>query len=246
MKRAALIIGNPGEPGSEGYCKGVERDLENYGGLLRSPIGGLWYDGEIEVLMRPSVAQVKDAMGRIKAADYGLAVFAGHGCERNQSTILQLRAGVEIDSDLLKLGSPRQTVILDCCRVLERPREVAREMIKAARMRAEIHPDKCRRLFDHELGEAPPGLVVMWACSPGETAGDDELRGGFYSGSVVRSGTEWATSSTVDTTSKYSVFSVVNAHTEAYQQVQRMSGGRQHPRIAKPRSETFYPFCIVA
>ena len=54
MKRRALIIGNPGEKGKEGYCAGVLKDVENYQEFLMSPVGGSWEKSEIAVRLLPS------------------------------------------------------------------------------------------------------------------------------------------------------------------------------------------------
>ena len=54
MIRRALIIGNPGTPGKENYCQGVIKDVGNYKAYLKSPLGGMWSDEEINILDHPN------------------------------------------------------------------------------------------------------------------------------------------------------------------------------------------------
>lgn len=58
MKRQALLIANPGESGASNYCEGVNRDCDSYPLFLKAPFGGAWYGNEIEILRRPSAAEV--------------------------------------------------------------------------------------------------------------------------------------------------------------------------------------------
>ena len=49
MIRKALIIGNPGDAGSDRYCRGVDNDVQNLSVFLKSPAGGAWRDDEIAI-----------------------------------------------------------------------------------------------------------------------------------------------------------------------------------------------------
>lgn len=250
MIRKALIIANPGEQGKEGYCAGVLRDIDNYTKFLTSPIGGFWRSDEIRILREPSSAGVKDEVRSIALADYSLTVFCGHGYHSSttNSTVVVLRPGVDLDSAELRRGANKHSLILDCCRRVETPTIELREelLAKAAKAESEIHPSECRRLYDKSIEECPPGMVVLFACSVGERAGDDGTRGGYYSYSLISAAEAWSRHTYVDTSVKYSRLSVVATHDGAVPQVVRMSGGRQTPTIEKPRSGSYFPFCIIA
>jgi hypothetical protein len=248
LNRKALIISNPGEPGAENYCAGVLKDVVNYQSFLTSPIGGLWYSSEISSLNRPSAAEVRSKVTELASSDYALVVFCGHGWHSTGvgSTCIVLRQGQEIDSTELRVASRSQTLVLDCCRKkgpwIPTVRALDERLAKAL---PRINPDDCRRYYDKRLEECDGGLVVMYACSIGEFANDDSEKGGLYSFNLLNGSKGWARNSTVDTSSKGDILSVVGAHEQAAALI-RESGGRQVPQIEKPRTSPYFPFCIVA
>jgi hypothetical protein len=249
MNRRALIIANPGEPGKESYCHGVNRDVDNYKRFLKSPIGGLWREEEIVVRQQPSRAMTTMDIGQQRRTDYSLTVFCGHGYHAadSDSTIIELSSGIDIDSLELRLGAPKHTLILDCCRTLHREmieEDSAEKVMKGGASR--IDPDECRKYYDIKLDKCPPGVVVLFGCSINQTAGDSDSQGGFYSYSLISAAEAWSRATVVDTSSKYRTMSLVEAHLGAVQGVAKMSGGRQAPSIDKPRSEPYFPFCIIA
>jgi hypothetical protein len=249
MKRQALIIANPGEEGTEGHLQGVIKDVANYRSFLLSAIGGLWRASEIIDMMMPSLARVRETVRSTSASDYALIIFCGHGCFSTplNSTVIELRDGEDMNSDELRAGAPKQTLILDCCRVRSAviPTPMT-DSIKLAKSMENINPDECRKYYDKKIQECANGLVVMHACSIGESAGDDAQKGGYYSFNLLEAGKTWARSSTVDTSRYIGLFSVVQAHQDATPRVQRVSANRQNPTIEKPRSEPYYPLAIIA
>ncbi len=248
MNRKALIIANPGEKENrETYCAGVLKDIQLYKSLLTSPQGGLWSDNEITVLERPALSRVELAIALLRFADYSFVVYCGHGYHSRKSTILALNEHEEIDSDKLRVGARKHTLILDCCRVKERPTLLLEKLMRSLAARPALHPLDCRKYFDQKLEECPTGLVVLYGCSIDETAGDDAPTGGYYSSRLVASAEEWVTSKReLDTDSRVAWFSIVQAHVEATPKVQQVSGNRQNPEIEKPRSSPYFPFAIVA
>lgn len=249
MSRKALIIANPGRPGETNYCKGVEKDVENYRSFLRSPVGGLWYDSEITILHQPGVVQMKVEVLAQSAVDYSMTIFCGHGhhSAQSNSTIVELKPGVDLDSNELRRGAARHTLVLDCCRVIAPvTRMVESMMAKAMKAESEIHPADCRKYFDSKLAECPAGLVVLYACSVGQTAGDSESQGGYYSYSLLDGAAQWVKDTYVDTTKTSRFLSVVEAHEISKKGVNTMSGGRQVPLIDKPRSGEYFPFAIIS
>lgn len=248
MNRKALIISNPGESGAENYCAGVLKDVVNYQSFLTSPIGGLWFGSEISAMNRPSAADVRSKMKELSNSDYALVMFCGHGWHSTAvgSTCIVLREGQEIDSAELRLTNTSQTLVLDCCRKKGPWTPTARVLDeRLAKAMPRINPDDCRKYYDKRIEECDGGLVVMYACSIGEFANDDSEKGGLYSFNLLNGSKGWARSSTVDTSSKADILSVVGAHDQAATLI-RESGGRQTPHIEKPRTSPYFPFCIVA
>ena len=248
MKRRALIIGNPGETGAENYCEGVNRDLENYPRFLQTAYGGVWNKHDIEILKRPRVQAVRDAIAKVRDADYSLVVFTGHGyhLQPRDSTILELKKDEEIDSAELRRGAAKQTLVLDCCRKVYRQVTIAERAIFKAMAAPTLHPQHCRYYYNKQIEECFPGLIVINSCTVGQTAGDASDKGGWYSYSFIQGAEAWVENNSINTDKEYDVMSVVSAHGEACRRVSNLSGGRQDPQIEKPRSEKYFPFCIVA
>lgn len=249
MNRRALIISNPGEVGAENYCAGVNKDVESYTRFFRAPIGGLWGTTEVIHHGRPSAADVRRAIADLSRVEYSVVVFSGHGyySTTSRSTVLELRTGQEIDANELRVRSGRQSLIIDCCREKhpELPREIqfGMRVLKAA---AQINPEECRRYYDKRIMECPTELVVLYACGIGQKASDMSETGGIYSHSLLTEASEWAERLEIDTSRNYNILSIATAHERAAARVQRTRGDRQTPAIEKPRSEPYYPFCVVA
>lgn len=250
MNRNALIVSNAGEPGAENYCEGVKRDVENYSSFLLSPNGGMWRASEIEKMDQPTKVAVRQKIASLKDSDYLQLIFCGHGfySVRRNSTIVELRKGEEIDSIEFRGIAKKQTVILDCCREKhpDIPTTMMDSVMKAARNRPLISPEECRKIFNQEIAACSSGLVVLHSCDEGETAGDDSKRGGYYSSSLVRVARKWAAEAIVDTSKEFKTLSIVGAHKDAIPLVLSLSGGIQNPQIEKPRSDPYFPFCIIA
>ena len=250
MKRYALIISYAGEAGEDGYCDGVAKDVANYSSFLTSGVGGFWKQSEIEKLDRPSVAAVRAKMKLFSNYDYVMVIFAGHGfhSETSKSTVLDLNAKESIDSTELRKGASKQTLILDCCR--KKSRSIATEtrdsMMKSAAEASVINPLECRKYYDKQIEECGSGIVVLNACSIDEYANDDALKGGYYSSSLLDASNGWVRSTRIDTSETYKLLSIVSAHNQAVPSVQKKSGDRQNPVIEKPRTDKFFPFCVIA
>lgn len=247
MERKALIITNPGEPGAENYCHGVNKDRENYRAFLDSEIGGWWYPSEIRLMDRPRIADVMIAVRQLRDVDYSLVVFSGHACHSTTrgETILELREGQDLEASYLRVEDRKQTLILDCCRVYTG--EDLREslVLKAERaLPAPVDGPRCRAAFEHTMQRCPVGITIMHACAEGERAYDG-VQGGAYSYSLIRSAREWAESTTCDTRSEWDTLSVAGAHERAVAHVAQRRGQRQTPCIEKPRSGPYFPFAVI-
>ncbi|MGO3741886.1 caspase family protein [Kerstersia sp.] len=245
MKRKALLIGAPGNNGDkDDKLPGVNADLENLRGFLMSPVGGGWYQSEIDVLVDPTRADVDSKLSELKAHDYSFVFFGGHGrhaVERNR-TQLSLRPGVYIEmADLVRAGARKHTVIADACRVFHY------EMLrKAADLQAysealeSIHTDDSRAVFDQHLNGCSPGVVELYACDRNEGANEDDAEGGLYTSSLIGSGRQWGKSG-----NKIRVMSIVSAHDAAKVRVKNRSSGRQNPSAMYPRTTPHFPFAIA-
>lgn len=249
MKRKCIIVGNPGEQGSDNYCAGVEKDLENYKTYLLSPLGGLWYQSEIVVLNKPQKTAFEVELNNIQTDEYFLFIFCGHGWYSTpmNSTIIQLNNTEEYDSDKIKRQGNAQMMILDCCRVKSDERIVAEVFKKVlGGLRPQLHPDDCRRYYDKEINESGNILIVMNGCSVNETAEDDSQSGGYFSCSLLTTVESLYEGASVDTSNKYRSLSAPIVFDKARGVVQKKTGNRQNPQIEKPRCEKYLPFGIIA
>lgn len=241
ITRKAIIISNPGEKGDEDYCEGVNKDIENYDAYLHSSTGGAWDSKEIKTLYKPRPKELRYAFEELPLCDYGLIVFSGHGhySTRTQSTILSINGTDDYDSsEFYNTACLKLSIILDCCR---KERYILREFAKAVEILEKSGSSNrytCRRHYNERIEECDPGIVVMHACSINEYSYDDPERGGYYSSSLIHNAKKWAESD-------FGILSVSKTHIRACSDVIRMSGGRQHPQIEKPRSATkFFPFAV--
>lgn len=244
MSRRAVIFGYPGERKHENYCPGVELDIQRYREFLLSANGGWWFDSEIEMLGTDTTAgAVRTAVNRLKNVDYGLVIFSGHGCyvKSRKTTVLELPSRSELDASELTVGASKQTIILDCCRVVVSEVKLAEHFAKSLAAAKFANGQRCRQVFDYQISLCPKGRVTMYACDVDETAVDTG-RGGRYSLGLLNVANDWAQSNRTDP----SVLSVVKAHDVASQTVIYQSGGSQNPQIEKPRSEPYYPFAVDA
>lgn len=250
MKRHALIISNPGETGASNYCYGVKVDVKNYTDFLVSPLGGGWTRKEITIMDRPTRSDLYEHIKSISDCDYTFIAFCGHGyySASREDTILELKRGQEYNSLDLRMGSNKRTIILDCCRKIER--DIITDSIVAKSFSEDrgriLNLSECRHYFDEKVLSCPKGVVVCHSCAMDETAGDSQSRGGYYSYSILNSAIHWERGKNIDTAKKWSSYSIVKAHSAALVGVKKMSGGTQNPEIDKPRSEPYFPFAIIA
>jgi len=248
MTRKAIIISNPGESGTEGYCEGVKADVSNYRRFLTSPLGGSWNESEIIHLERPKRDDVREQLLSLIAKDYSFVVFCGHGyfsTSRN-STIIELNKSEELNSRELRSNATKRTIILDCCRRIGPEALRKAFMAEASRTAPLLNLSECRKYFDQAIGDCTNGIVVGYACSMNETSGESKSFGGYYSSSIMQSALTWHEKTHIDLTKKYRPFSIVNAHDSATPVVRELSGGTQNPDIEKPRSGPYFPFAIMA
>ena len=255
MTRRALIIGGPGDPTVESsYLKGVLVDMLEYKRFFLSPCGGFWRETEIRELLRPSVSDVRQELISLADFDYSFIAFSGHGyfSSQTQSTILSLRKNVDFDSNELRLGGTRRTIVLDCCREILPPQllEKRAESLQFAAEPDQRQPDaaRCRRTFEERVDAASAGLVVMHSCSRSETSGEDEQIGGYYTSSLLSFAEDWIKTVAAERWSNtVYVLSTVEDHYAAVPRTKKLSGGRQNPTIERPKTlSSYFPFAVFA
>jgi hypothetical protein len=175
-------------------------------------------------------------------------LFSGHGyySANRRSTIVCLRGNDEMDSMELRAGASKHTLILDCCRKVERAVLTEDALAKMAAAARKFGVSNCRRYFNREIEECPSGLVVLHSCDVNETAGDDSRRGGYYAYSLIDAAETWGDENRTDLSKHYDTLSVPRGHDGASESVRRLSGNRQNPQIEKPRSSPYFPLAIVA
>lgn len=240
MNRHALIICSPLSPGDTYYLPGAEADLDSYVDYFKSATGGAWSAGEITVLQNPSLSVVRSKLPTLQGKDYGVVVFGGHGkLDKFGRTILDLNDREQMDSDELRAGSPKQTLIVDCCREWPKVKDIM--FTEAAVRKAAKDIAAHREEFAKRVRAASSGLCVLWSCSRGQTAGESP-QGGRYTLGLLRSAELWASQQTSGPT----MLSVVEAHGKAEEITKRLSGGRQTPDIERPRSGPYFPFAVYA
>jgi Caspase domain len=248
MNRQALIISYPGEIGSKGYCPGVLVDVVRYKTYLMNSLGGAWKDSEIDHLPSPTTAQVKRSIDQMKALEYTIIVFTGHGYHSSDldSTMIELNKTEFLDSNELRKDSTKRTIILDCCRKVHK--ELIEEELKKvafANEKASIDRNECRKYFDDKISKCSNGIIVAHSCAKDEVSGDSPSSGGYYSSSLLKACELWIPKG-LDLTNNYRTLSVVEGHDLAIPRVRQLSGGTQNPEIEKPRSEPHFPFAIWA
>ena len=173
MKRRALIVGaaynDPDIPG-------VYTDLVAWDAFLKSACGGAWDTEEVETLKDPSLKDLNPALRRLAEVDYSFVVFCGHGATVDlgkpwTETILCFGTHGEVSDSQLNPGTPRCTMLLDCCRGLISLSDEQRFLIEGKAASA-VDRRGARSAYDEALELAEKGLVTIFAASVGEEASD--------------------------------------------------------------------------
>jgi Caspase domain len=249
MKRFALILEASRAKG-HGVIDGCKRDAERLEGWLKSPAGGAWNNDEVKVVNNPWQFEIDQHKPSLDKADFATVTFSGHGRILEDSAgrrkqMVTLGDGSEIDFASLTPTASKKIMLCDACREVH-VQVMQQKSIKAAlSMFAEARSrDKCRHIFDKAVADAPPGLYMMYACSPNEYAGDDVLNGGFFTDALLSEAADWATG-------RYStpVLRIADAFQAAAPKVSARgaaSGNKQTP-MASPsvRSGLPFPFAVA-
>lgn len=248
MNKKVLIISNPGKIGADNYCEGVKRDVENYKKFFTSPLGGNWYEWEIEHLIQPDVDMVKNLLEKMRTLDYSIIVFTGHGYSMDGDTYVELKPGrdkMDTSNDMcvdkFRLANKKRLIIVDCCRSELGPINESEEMHKEILMKA-FAQQNTRERYERQIQNTPLMNIIMYSCDLGETSGDDSRKGGYYSSALLKVCDDFGKKYLHKDGGWY--LNAVAVHDLAVPLVKAKKED-QNPQIEKPRSEPYLPFAIV-
>jgi hypothetical protein len=213
--------------------------MNDYHYFFCSPAGGNWCSDEIEILMNPTRHELLDTITDIEEADYDyvIVVFSGHGFESDGEPVLVLNwQNDEIALNELTNLSPRQLLILDCCRVAELlPDDEAFTESEGT----VLSRDSIRQAYEERILDSIPQVVVLFACDEGESAKDSRMGG--ISAQYLLDAPE-----TVLTKSSLPFITVGKAHRKAVSLMKRDTSVDQNPQILQPLcgSHRRLPFAI--
>jgi hypothetical protein len=189
MIRRAIIVGCPGT--GESFLHGVSVDMNNYKQYLMSNSGGSWNSSEIYMVKNPNRTELIKVLSKVISEnnDYTLISFSGHGWEtEGGKTNLLLRNEEEITLAELKTNADRQLIILDSCRAIEREQiSESTDFLKAINSRLLFISTLYREKYENLLLDCEKGIIVLYACSRDETAGEN-VNGGYFSQIIISLG----------------------------------------------------------
>ena len=149
MQKKILMIGN------DSGLPGVKVDIINYTAFFKSPIGGNWYDSEIEIKRNPAKKDLIKRLSELKnlGLDFMIVYFSGHGGQ-DRETLLELNSEGEVinDSELHNIGK-KQITIYDCCRSYPEEKRAALQLDEAY---AEFAEYDTRAKYEKRIMQAIP------------------------------------------------------------------------------------------
>lgn len=134
-----------------------------WGQFLRSSAGGSWNESELVITQGATRTEIKAEIEAAKETDYTLIVFIGHGqivktdLPWNEMQIILRNNDILLERDL-NSGSPRCTMIFDCCQ--NTSNETALNIPKS---QIAPSPSKSRELYEQSLQSAESGIVKIYA-----------------------------------------------------------------------------------
>jgi len=174
MKRKAILLAASPE---NNPIPGVFSDLTAFYSFLRSNPGGAWEPEEIICENDSTRDQILKFVVEAKDAEYTLVYFAGHGEIIKTElpwpeTRMLLSSGQTILEREINSGSPRCTLIMDCCRRLPE-QDDAKLLIKISMLLE--HGEgvaEFRNIYQKALAAAETGLVKLFSTEIGGSAAD--------------------------------------------------------------------------
>ncbi len=181
MRKKALIIAN-----QDMLLAGVSKDIEHIKTFLTGISGGAWESNEIEVLVNPSLGNLRFqiALDKCLRYDYMMVFFTGHGGHKREETYVQINNKRELiaQSELENLCS-KQINIYDCCRseiedVYESRAALSIEKFDSASS-YNLSREEAKRLYERQIEKAKPQQLILYSCSLNEYS-QDESYGALY------------------------------------------------------------------
>jgi hypothetical protein len=190
MNRKAILIG--ASPAAE-PLQFVTADVAQWGEFLQSNEGGAWNESEILDASHLDRAKLLNELARMNSSDYSLIVFVGHGFTTTTDLPwtelrLILESGETVQERELNPGSPRCSIVLDCCRTRGENLETIMEHRKTASLKEAYAAVRSRQAYDTAAVQAEMGAVTVYATGDNTEAIDK----GSFSQHLIRSATNWA------------------------------------------------------
>ncbi|MCK6527775.1 caspase family protein [Myxococcota bacterium] len=192
VARKAYIVGAAQLSGDD-HLPGVKIDKVRMRAFLLSDHGGAWEPHEIDIQEKPFIPK-HHGPAPSPVFDYVLYFFAGHGFTRSDDTHLCVNDHQDVALNSLLLSARRQLVIIDACRTpVPEPQVLTEKMAKAviAGTTDYHYRARCRALYDQSILAAEKGRTIVFACSPGESAGDSGIIGGHFTYNLVTGTESW-------------------------------------------------------
>jgi len=198
----------------------VKHDIERFGRFLQSSRGGAWQQTEMQIMIRPPLADLKSAIAqtRLSRPDYLIVLFSGHGGEPRSPPLQINRSPSElIDERELQELAPRQLNIYDCCRDL-----MTESLLKSEGAFAALSLDSAsgvREKYDDRIMQATEQQASLYSCAIGESS-IDTGEGALYLTELL------ASARTVTQSNPF--LTVGEAHEYAIEQLEKKKA-KQHP-----------------
>jgi hypothetical protein len=192
IRRAILVSSSP----HDNSIPGAGLEVAAFDDFLQSSTGGAWTRQEVVSLIDPTKAAVLTEVKAATAADYSLVFFAGEsemvklGRPWQEARILLSLGDTMIEREL-NPGSPRCTLILDCCRHSVQASAGSRVASSSALPKRETLPKASRSAYDEALLRAEAGLVKVFAMAVGAAASDTPS----FTQHLILKAKQWATNS---------------------------------------------------
>lgn len=260
IQRKLILITDPGIPGDRYYAKQTQDVIDRWEAFFKSPIGGLWQEGEIIRINE----QNPIGPGRMDAlmsqldlvnCDYSMIVFCGHGLRtQDQKDGIQLpipsmeNLNVYSVERLMGISHTttqipahiRRTIILDACRKIQpiTARALFEEREFSGGM--ELDGEMCRDHYNEIIMRQEPHVELLQSTEADDYA-DTSEEGSVYGDAVmqyIRSQTEiWGALAMANREGKFSV-KIQQMQSEVSD---RIEGQRPQYWSSKPETEG-YPF----
>lgn len=182
MRRSAILIAASGADSKQNESV---QDLWRV--FLKTPAGGGWYENEINC-PSPAISDVMGAVDSVAQSDYSLVVFIGHSAMVKEGrpwkeTRIELNEKETLLADRqLNTGTPRLTLVLDCCRDLLWPVTLGHLSGIERFLPTGANEAFFREVFEANLLQAEKGITKVYSA---------EERNSSFSQFLIDGACEW-------------------------------------------------------